>query len=361
MTYELYISSLSPYSIKAAATLGYAGIPCRVKHENLVNRYAVLQRLTGQTMVPVLRRDDWAINDSTRIARWAEGQSERALVPEREGMEAVCWLLEEFADEWITRWMVFSRWCNDADARAAAREIGGEMTCGLPVVDRPLGRLASRMIKAQLGRGGARESNRVALEQSRDRILQALEGYFDATDGYLFGGEPTAADFALYGQLEQYRRDPTGEDRMQVYPAISEWLDAVDRMRVPHPVVAIRHGAEMELDKLRPLFGEMFGTYWRVIVAMHRARSEGLSRDDGPVRVELLDGTQFEAAPSRYVAGRVKFVLRQLDRLVAAEPELLGPNGLGIDDAVNRAVERLSGEPSGRELLEDYPSLFERV
>jgi hypothetical protein len=132
-------------------------------------------------------------------------------------------------------------------------------------------------------------------------------------------------------------------------------------MCVPHPVVAIRHGAEMELEQLRPLFGEMFGTYWRVIVAMRRAIEEGLEREDGPVRVELLDGTQFEAAPSRYMAGRVTFVLEQLECLAADRPELLGPEVLGIGEAVDRAIERLAAEPSGRKLLGEYPVLSERA
>jgi len=357
MTYRLYISSLSPYSIKAAALLGYAGISCRVIREHVVNRYAVLKRLTGKTMVPVLRRGEWAINDSTRIARWADERSERDLTPVRPSYGPICWLLEEFADEWISRWMVFSRWCNERDSRTTSGRIGEELTCGVPVVGRMVGEMASRAIRAQLARGGAREENRRALEQSRDRILQALEAYFEGTEGYLFGGAPTVADFALYGQLEQYRRDPSGGERMEMYPAIGEWLDAVDAMRVPHPVVAMRHGAESDLENLRPLFAEFFGTYWPVIVALHRERHERGAEGDRTVSVELVDGEEFEVTASRYMSGRVEFVVRHLDRLAAHGEQILGPEGLEIGEAVERAVGRLASYGAGAELLEEFEQL----
>lgn len=353
--YTLYISDYSPYSIKASALLGYAGIPCRIARENLVNRYSVLKRLTGETMVPVLRRGDWAINDSTHIARWSKGRTERSLLPEDDARRAVCWLLEEFADEWVSRWVVHSRWCNSTDKQAVARAIGREATCEIPLVDRPVGALVGGMIQKGLARGGVRDENRAALEQSRDRTLQGLETLFDDADGYLFGAEPTVADFALYGQLEQYRRDPTGRSRMEMYPAIGEWLDDLDRMCLPHPVAPQRQGGHPELAELNVLFGELFGTYWRVLVETHRARARRDPPDD--IEVELIDGTRFACRPSRYIASRLDFVLEHLDRLCAAEQVAIGPEALAIGDALSRAVDQLTAYDQGEKLLDGYPDL----
>ena len=356
--YTLYISSHSPYSIKAAALLGYAGIPCRIEHENVVNRYAVLQRLTGKTMVPVLRRGDWAINDSTHIGRWARERTRRRILPEDEGRRAICWLLEEFADEWVSRWVVHSRWCHEQDRRTVSRAIGREVTCDLPMVDRPIGALVSRMIQKGLARGGMREENRPALEQSRDRLLQGLENVFDRADGYLFGAEPSVADFAFYGQLEQYRRDPTGGDRMEMYPAISDWLDDLAQMELPHPVVARRRGTFPDLSDLKVVFGEMFGTYWRLLVASHRAHAGGTPPET--IEVELVDGTTFSCEPSRYIASRLEFVLEHLDRLCGADQGTVGPEALTLREAISRAVDQLTGYEKGKRLLGGYPDL-ERV
>ena len=69
MSYELFISRASPYSMKIAAMLAYLGVEHRLVTQNAVNRFAVIRRLSGRTMVPMLRRDDWALSDSTAIAR----------------------------------------------------------------------------------------------------------------------------------------------------------------------------------------------------------------------------------------------------------------------------------------------------
>ena len=358
MTYTLYINSMSPYSIKTSALLGYAGVPSRVEYQNLVTRFTVLKRLTGKTMVPVLRRGEWAINDSTEIAHWAIRESDRRLLPDEKRLEPVCWLLEEFADEWISRWMVHSRWYNAEDADEVARRVGGEITGEVPAVGGPVGKLSAAAIKKGLSRGGVREANRRALEQSRDRTLQALENLFERREGFLFGGEPTVADFSLYGQLEQYRRDPTGGSRMQMYPAIGEWLDDIDRMRLPHPVVAGRGGG-VEPSDLSVLLGEFFGAYWPVVLAAHRAEHSGgvEATESGDIAVELLDGTRFEFCPGRYLAGRLEFVVAQLDAICGATPSLIAEEALGIRSAVEKVVDQLAGYGAGRRLLRAHPHL----
>ena len=99
--YTLYVSHHSPYSIKVLALFGWAGISAHVETCNVLTRQSVLKRLTGQTMVPMLRKGSWGMNDSTRLARFAIERSERALLPAEPGAVALCWLLEEFAERAI--------------------------------------------------------------------------------------------------------------------------------------------------------------------------------------------------------------------------------------------------------------------
>jgi glutathione S-transferase len=351
--YTLYVNSMSPYSFKASAILGYAGLPCEIEHQNVVTRYTVLKRLTGKTMVPVLRRGEWAINDSSRIARFAMERSSKPLLPSQEPLEPVCWLLEEFADEWVTRWFVYSRWYHREDVEATKASIGEEMVGGLPGIERPVGALSASAIKDALKAGGVRESNREALEQSQVRTLRALEAIVEARDGNLLADHPTVADFALYGQLEQYRRDPTGGRHMASHPAIADWLDRLDRMRLPHPVVADRRGGSVDLSVLNPLFAEMFGTYWRVLVENARARERG----DDETETTLVDGTPFEWSVSGYLADRLEFVLDQLEILCRHADVLLGSDRLRLGETIEEQVGMLTDDVFGGELLESRPDL----
>ena len=79
---QLYVSYLSPYACKTMALMGYAAVPHEVIVEDIWNRFAVLKRMTGKTMVPVLRHGDFALNDSTRIAKHLLATSQRPLLPD---------------------------------------------------------------------------------------------------------------------------------------------------------------------------------------------------------------------------------------------------------------------------------------
>ena len=353
--YILYVSDYSPYSYKAAAALGWAGVDVRVRSIDVVTRKAVLERMTGKTMVPMLRRGGWAIHDSTRIVEFADERARGAFVPDEEEAEALCWLLEEFADEWVTRWFVWARWHIEANAEALSERIGLELTRGLPAVGPALGRVASRMIAERVAKGGAHESNAAALGRTRDRTLEVLEALLSQGPANLFGGAPTVADFALYGQLEQFRRDPGNAARMSQYPAVCAWLQRIDVGRPggqgAHLPEAWRGQGPRPLAQLAGLFEEMMRTLWPVLVANH----EVVRRDEPARRAEAMlgDGVSFGFVPSRYVASRLGFVLEHLEVLARRESEVLG----GARGALEGGLTRLSRYVSGREALAPYPAL----
>ncbi len=355
LMYQLYLNSMSPFSMKASAMIGYAGLPCRVKTQNLVNRFATLQRLTGQTMVPTLRRGEWAIADSSHIAHYIVEHTDRPLLPADSTLAPICWLLEDFADEWVSLWVLGSRWTSAADAQQNKRAIGRELAAGLPGASALLGRVAGVVIAGNIGKGGARAANLPAMERSRDRLLQALESLLERQPDHLFECYPTVADFALFGQLSQYAHDPTGRAKMRIYPNVLDYLARMERMTLPHPSVTTRRGAPRPVGALSALFAEFLGTYWRVLVANHRA----YHRDKRPERVdvELLDGEVFTIRPSGYLVGRLEFVLAQMDAAYATRDELFGGQGLEIEHALIQQVASLTDDAAGRDLLRAYPHI----
>lgn len=368
--YTLYVNSMSPYSIKASAGLGYLGLPCETETQNLVTRFTVLKRLTGKTMVPVLRRGEWAINDSSRILRYAAARSDQPLEPEWEPLRPVSWLLEEFGDEWVSRWFIYSRWHNRRDFSEVSTDVGRELTGAIPGVSRALGWLAASGIKKSLRRGGITDENRRALKASRDRTLEQLETLVASREEesrYLLTGHPTPADFGLYGQIEQFRQDPTGSDVMRRYSAVNAWLNRLDRMRLPHPVVAGDRGEQIELAELNPLFAEFIGTYLRTLVDNAVRRAEVGREDDGGddgrpmVRSELPDGTTFEFPPSGYLNKRLGFVLETLSGVFEYEDELLGPEKLRIRSSVLQTLSDLEQTQETQEMLRDHGPLAEAL
>src|SRR5947207_1377055 len=125
--YTLYVMSNSPYSDKIRMYLRLKGLPVVEVRENLRNREQVLRARTGRTMVPVvITPADEALNDSTHITRTLVAACPvpplRPADPGRRGLDA---LLEDYADEWVVRVMLASRWAPGRWPAAVGRRADG--------------------------------------------------------------------------------------------------------------------------------------------------------------------------------------------------------------------------------------------
>ncbi|MBA2660851.1 MAG: glutathione S-transferase N-terminal domain-containing protein [Bradymonadaceae bacterium] len=354
--YTLYVNSVSPYSAKVSALIGYSGLACKLSTQNAINRYTVIKKLTGRTAVPMLRDGDWALSDSTHIAQHVMALSARPMLPQNSHHAALCWLLEDFADEWVVRWVLYSRWTNRSDSDEVSRIIGNELAHNLPGLSSAAGRLGSRAVKKSIEHMGVRASNAVTLENSRDRLLNALDVLLNQGPLYLFEGYPSVADFALYGALGQYFRDPSGRARMLAYPALRDYLERLDAMRLPAPDIEIAlNQPSRQASSLQPLFAELMGTYWQMLVANFRAISR--AKNERQVRATMLDGSSFSFASSNYLVGRLKQMLTLIDETYRGSDELFGEQGLRLESAIMAQIAHLSHHSEGRELLRDFPHL----
>ena len=353
--YELIISRASPYSIKIQALLGYSGIPHRVRIQNMVSRYRVLKRLTGRTMVPVLRRGEWALNESTEIAAYVMERSARPTLPRARGGALMAWLIEEFADEWMTRWMIQSRWDHEEDTAAVAGLLGRELLGGdLPGAER-LGRLVAEQVQARLRPHGLRRENRAALEASATRTLGALEAILSAPPAYLLEPYPTIADFGLYGPLGQYRRDPTGRRHLEAYPAVLDYVRRMDRFTERPPGLPEEGRTDSRaLMELQPLVAELLGTHLRVLAAHLAVQDQPRAQD---VEARLLDGTLFVARRSSYLQDRLGWILGRINSAYEEGDHLFGSEGLRMESGMMQSVATLTEFPAGRAFLKDYEHL----
>lgn len=351
MGYELIISRVSPYSSKARALLGYGGIDYEIRIQNGLTRYTLIRRLTGKTMVPVLRRGEWAINDSTKIAEFAIEKSQRRFLPRPEA-SVLAWFIEDFADEWMGRWMGYSRWLNEEDSEYVGQVVGRELTGALPIGANLVGRRVAKLLKKKLWSGGVREENERALTNSALRCLEVLETIFAEDPPYLFGSFPTVADFAVYGQLFQYQGDPTGRRKMEKYPAVRRYVARLDAMADRPPGGQWSDEEEADLERLGPLFAEIMGTYWPVLAATHRALVE--EGKGAPVIADLIDGSRFRCRASTYGQRRLQEILERVDEAYADRDRLFGDGGVRMERALVGRIADLCQSEAGRDLLRNY-------
>ena len=298
-SYALYTMDNSPYSDKIRALLRYKKIPFIEHTENLETRFSVLQARTGKTMVPVvITPDDEALNDSTTIAALLEKRHPTPATRWADpSMDAVAMLLEDYADEWLVRIMLTSRWYHAADAAQNAAIIATGMTHGLFGID--FQRAAKDFppgIISTVPKMGATPDNAQGWYAMVPRILGAMATVLDGT-AFLTGSRPHLCDFAFYGMLNQLRRDPTGYEWITAGPkSVLAWLERLE--------TACKEGGTdssgeplADANALVPLVREAAQTYFRMSAANARAVDAG-TKD--AVRVTLAGGFAFEAPPAKY-------------------------------------------------------------
>ena len=209
--YRLVGSNGSPYSVKLRAILRYRRLPFVWELRTERNR-AELARLRPP-LIPILQYpEDGSFHvDTTPVAEDLERRhpGRRSILPDDPAHAFLSRLIEDMADEWLTKAMFHYRWAYDADVRYAGRWIADDF---FPDRTGEAREAAARdFARRQIERMplvGCTPGNAPVIEESYRRVLAALEPHVGAYR-FLFGTRPALADFGLFGQLRTLATDPT--------------------------------------------------------------------------------------------------------------------------------------------------------
>ena len=141
--YRVWQNLGSPYSYKVMTYMNYKGIPYKRLEANAKALVEDIPRLVGQSIVPVmLSPQEEVLQDSTPIIEWLEERFlEKAVIPDDSRLAFLMWLLEEFADEYMPRIHMHTRWGNEQNQQAVSHRIGRGLAYAVP--DASVGDLAA--------------------------------------------------------------------------------------------------------------------------------------------------------------------------------------------------------------------------
>jgi glutathione S-transferase len=226
--YRLHGALASPYSMKMRAVLRARRLPHVWVHGR--QTHAAATSKVKAPVIPVLEYPDGQFaNDSTPLIYDLEARHpERSIVPDDPGLAFLAQLIEDFADEWLTKAMFGYRWLEEVDQRQMSQWLafdafkgGGAQAVQFAAMfrERQVGRMALV---------GCTAENFALIEASTRRVLDALEQHV-VNEHWLFGTRPSLAEFGLYGQLSQLGVDPTPQALLRAeYPHVYRWLLHVD-------------------------------------------------------------------------------------------------------------------------------------
>jgi glutathione S-transferase len=323
--YRLYGALGSPYSIKMRALLRYRRIP-HLWTDGGAAREALAQ--VRAPVIPVLGYPDGHFgNDSTPLIYDLEARhTERSVIPTDPAQAFLAHLLEDFADEWLTKAMFGYRWLAEVDQVQMSRWLAFDNLKGGGLEKSEA--FATAFRERQVGRMalvGCTAANFPLIEASTRAVLAALEAH--VVDRHtLFGTRPSIAEFGLYGQLSQLGTDPTPQAMMRAdYPYTYRWLAHIDDMS----------GAEGQWEPgFAPVVAELVRIAGEVYVPFLGANAKAVEAGEATFRMEAM-GLSYEQ-------GTFKYQVKCLRELAARHRALEG--------AARGSVDGLIG-PAWRDLL----------
>ncbi len=310
--YRLYGAETSPYSLKVRAALRYKNVAFDWVSRSQASE-ADFQASARLPTVPLLIAPGRpASQDSTAILADLEAdRPEPTTVPDDPACAALALLVEDYADEWLNKAMFLSRWSQSPDREAAAERVIEQVFAGSPPGGKDAARAAiAERMAGRLDLVGASAVNAPVLMESFQRAATLLNAHLEASL-FLFGGRPSAADFALAGQFQQLLSDPTpGEWMRDRAPFVTAWCEF---MEAPAPGAPFGPLAELEATLLPFFRDELAVTY----LPWAAANAESVARRRRYARVEI-GGHAFRQSTQKYAAKSFKSVKKALKGLADA-------------------------------------------
>ena len=306
----------SPYTRKMVALLRYRRLPYRYlvagspqlaglpvpKVELLPTFYwadaaGVMQARTDSS--PLLREFDAAF-------------PERRVRPADPVLSLLDSLLEDYADEWLTKAMFHYRWHYQADIDRAGDIL--PRWRGITASDARAAGLNALFSKRQIDRlwvVGSNENTWQLIEDSYRRLLNAMEDHFRQLP-FLLGKRPGASDFGFYGQLTQLTHfDPTPMAvALETAPRVFAWVDLMEDLCGAEPQTDDWLDPAQPPDTLLTLMGEVARTYVPVMLA----NAHALARGDKEVNC-VVDGVAWRQQAFPYQGKCVRWLREERDAL----------------------------------------------
>ncbi|MBI1250596.1 MAG: glutathione S-transferase [Alphaproteobacteria bacterium] len=279
---ELMGAPGSPYTRKMLALLRYRRIPYAMLwggHQRPAPGYPEPKvKLLPTFYFPSSDGGKDAVVDSTPIARRLERDvAGRSALPNDPALAFLNDLIEDYADEWLTKAMFHFRWAHEDDIANAGPLL---IFWSIPNAPRENAEaMATAISKRQIDRLYVVGSNAVTaktIEDSYVRLLMILDDIIEAR-GFVFGDRPATADFALYGQLTQLAQvEPTSSAlTRRTAPRVRAWVDRVEDLSglAPQDADWLQRGEARAA--LAPLLAEVGRVYAPFLIANARAAQAG--------------------------------------------------------------------------------------
>ncbi|HVN30094.1 MAG TPA: glutathione S-transferase [Candidatus Binataceae bacterium] len=291
----------SPYSCKMRAVLRYRRIPFRWIVRGSGEDVGIPE--VPVAIIPVLvfpgesgMPDTAMVDSSPQIRRLEELYTDRRVIPPDRALAFLDLLIEDYADEWMTKQMFHYRWSYPADIAKAGKllPLDRQPQISYEQLEKISQFISNRQIN-RLGVVGSNPITRSVIEDSYRRILGILDRHIEGRM-FMMGARPASSDFGIFGQLSQLIGfDPTPSAiAIEIAPRVVSWVNRMEDLSgldVTDSEWMARDGVEL----LRPVLEEIGRVYVPFLLANAAALESGAKQ----VECEI-DGRPWVQEPFPY-------------------------------------------------------------
>jgi glutathione S-transferase len=255
-----------------------------------------------------------ATTDTTPIIKRFENEyPDRKLLPEDPALSFINYLLEDFGDEWVTKYMFHYRWYFEEDANNAST-ILPLSDLATDMDDGTLKEVKKMIHDRQHGRlwvVGSNDTTAKLIDSSYRRFVKLMDDHLSVSR-FLFGEKPSSADFAIYGQLTQLIGfDPTSrriasENSLRLV----SWVDVMADLS-GHDV---NNSNWTSLEDSPPSLKEIMKEFGQMYVPALLANAKAIMEGDETWETEI-DGSTWKQKAFPYQAKCLKWIKEEFNTL----------------------------------------------
>ena len=308
----------SPYTRKMISLMRYRRISYVIEWgdpRDLIRRFGVEEPKPVLLPVMIFEVDGKhkAVTDSTPIIRHLEIEfSSRSVIPSDPKLAFLNYVLEDFGDEWVTKYMFHYRWYFKDDIEKAGTIL--PLLHGISLDDDSHAAFKKHISDLQISRLGVVGSNELTapiIEASYKRFLGQLDHCL-SKHPFLFGNRPSSADFALFGQLSALIGfDPTSRALAhEISPRVVAWQDLMEDLSGLKPNESDWINFKDAEQNLLSLFQEVGKVYLPALLANSRA----INQEEKTWTAEI-DGAKWEQKSFPYQAKCLKWINNEFQKL----------------------------------------------
>ena len=233
-----------------------------------------------------------AVVDSTPLIRRLEDEIPgRETLPENPVLGFINYLIEDYADEWLTKSMFHYRWNYDSDIKKAGSIL--PLWRGLQISNEQHQAAATFVVDRQVSRlyvVGSNDLTAPIIEASYRRFLKIMNAII-TRQTFVLGAQPSSADFGIYAQLTQLAKfDPTPMSIcLEEAPRVFAWTDVVDDLsgQVCHA------DGWMSLNEIKEVLGPLLAEIGRVYAPTLIANAKALQDGENQLKT-IIDGKSWQ-------------------------------------------------------------------